>query len=66
MDVAPQLCCIDKTGFLVRRDAFLAVGGFPEKDPRGVPTGCDGKLAEALVAAGVAHGKVQEVLVVHN
>jgi len=55
---------IDKTGFMVRRGWF---NGFPGKkmlDPGPAP--CDGMLIDGLVGRGIKHGKVKEILMVHN
>ena len=64
LDVQPWRGAIDKTGFLIRRDAWI---GFPLK-PTDAPRAstCDGDMAAELVKRGVPHGKVNEVLVVHN
>ncbi len=60
--VCPSLGGIDKTCFLITRRAFDAVGGWPqqESDWR------DGALAQAVVQAGIKHGKAPGVMVVHN
>jgi hypothetical protein len=62
LDQRPVIGGIDKTGFIVTRRAFDAVGGWPPhpNDFR------DGALAEKLVAAGIAHGKLPDVMVFHN
>ncbi len=62
METRPSGGGIDKTCFLVTRRAFDQVGGWPERadDWR------DGALAEALVTAGIRHGKAPGVMVVHN
>ncbi len=64
LDVQPWRGAIDKTGFLIRRDSWI---GFPLK-PTDAPRAstCDGDMAAELVKRGVPHGKVNEVLVVHN
>jgi hypothetical protein len=64
LEVHPIVDFIDKTGFLVRRDAWI---GFPAKNTIELgPSKCDGEMIEELVRRGVRHGKVEEVLVVHN
>ena len=55
---------IDKTGFLVKRDAFLKCG-FPQKEFNGFRA-CDGFLVEEIVNSGAPFGKVDELLLVHN
>lgn len=62
MITAPNLGSIDKTCFLTTRRAFDAVGGWPEHpgDWR------DGALAEAVVKAGIKHGRVPGAMVVHS
>lgn len=63
LKVFPSPCAIDKTGFLVRRDAWI---GFPNKPiARPASSCCDGEMAKAL-ADLVPHGKVPEILCVHN
>lgn len=55
---------IDKTGFLLRRDAWI---GFPTLGrPESGDACADGEMIVTLVARGVAHGKVDEIMVVHN
>lgn len=65
LQVRPLTNYIDKTGFMVRRDQWI---GFPAKNTIELaPSDCDGKMIEELVRRrGVQHGKVDEVLVVHN
>lgn len=58
----PKHRFFDKTGFIVRRDKFP---GFRKVEPHGWP-GSDGYLAEWLVNNGVTHGRVEEILAVHN
>ncbi len=62
MDTQPHCGSFDKTCFIVTRRAFEQVGGWPrhEADWR------DGALAEALVNAGIRHGKAPGILLVHN
>jgi hypothetical protein len=57
---------IDKTCFLLRRDAWI---GFPDK-PHGAPapSDCDGKMI-AQITRGTLHvpyGHIEEILCVHN
>ena len=54
---------IDKTGFLLRRDAWI---GFPTLGQVYGDACCDGEMICELVRRGVAHGKIEEILVVHN
>jgi hypothetical protein len=64
LNTAPAPEFIDKTGFLVARDAWI---GFPTKRQRWPgPSICDGQMIQELVRRGVPHGKVDEVLCVHN
>lgn len=63
VDVRPVVNNVDKGGFLVRRDLFLEVGGFPDKE-NGVV--CDGLFVEELVRRGVRGVKAAGVLWVHN
>jgi hypothetical protein len=65
MDVSPVPSAIDKTGFLIHREAFI---GFPWKWTEGETRGasCDGYLAAEVVGRKLPHGKVNEVLCVHN
>ena len=62
----PRCCEIDKTGFSVRREWFNRVGGFVIENVDGGASTADGQFIERVVAAGARHGKVDEVLVVHN
>jgi hypothetical protein len=64
LDVGPWRGGIDKTGFLIHREAWI---GFPSKPTEGphVST-ADGDMAKELTVRGVKHGKVAEILVVHN
>lgn len=62
IDVMPKLGCIDKGGFLIRRDKFQP---FPWKEPSG-EVFADGMLIERLIASGVTHAKVPGVLFAHN
>ena len=65
MPARPSVGGIDKTSFMVRRDVWI---GFPSKPQGPVPTSscADGEMIETLVKRGVRHGRVEEVLVVHN
>lgn len=62
VNVLPKVNCIDKTGFILKRSWFE---GFPGKVKSG-PCKADGELIESLVARGIRHGKVPDVMVVHN
>ncbi len=63
--VEPRVNHIDKTGFLIKRSSF---GGFVGKNRDAVgPASCDGLMIEDLVQRwSIRHGKVDEVLMVHN
>jgi glycosyltransferase involved in cell wall biosynthesis len=65
VEVKPATGYIDKTGFLLKREAFERVGGFPNKPTGAEACCCDGALID-LVAASISHGKVDETLLVHN
>lgn len=54
---------IDKTGFLLRRDAWI---GFPTLGQVYGDSCADGEMIVTLVGRGVPHGKVEECLVIHN
>jgi len=60
---APVPRFIDKTGFLLAREAWI---GFPAKPQTPSPSYCDGLMIEELVRRGIRHGHVDEVLCVHN
>lgn len=62
MITRPALGGIDKTCFLITRGAFDAVGGWPQHDA----DWRDGALAEAVVRAGIRHGRVPGPMVVHS
>lgn len=61
--VAPRACEIDKTCFMLRRDCWI---GFPNKPTEPIASSCDGEMIEQLVRQGIKHGRVDEMLVVHN
>jgi hypothetical protein len=61
LNVEPRRYKIDKTCFIVRRRWFE---GFPGKTEGSCEA--DANLIEQLVVKGISHGKVNEVLVVHN
>jgi glycosyltransferase involved in cell wall biosynthesis len=63
LEVEPHENAIDKTGFLVHRDVWI---GFPDKPHVPQASACDGMMAAELVKRGVRHGKVSEILAVHN
>lgn len=63
LDVAPWRGAIDKTGFLIHRKVWI---GFPLKPQVPQPSTCDGDMAYELTVRRVRHGKVPEILVVHN
>lgn len=63
LNVQPVSCAIDKTGFMIARTSWI---GFPTK-PTELRSSCaDGEMIAEVVARGARHGKVEEVLVVHN
>ena len=61
----PELDHIDKTNFMVRRERWI---GFPTKivGPQPCISWADGEAVVAMLACGYRHGRVPEVLVVHN
>ena len=63
MGVQPVSCAIDKTGFLISRAVWI---GFPTKPIERRSSCADGEMIQEVVARGARHGKVDEVLVVHN
>ena|SRR5271166_3450177 len=64
VDASARISRIDKTGFMVRSSSF---GAFPGKNMEEVkPCAADGLFIEELVRRGAKHGKVNEVLMVHN
>ena len=62
--VEPRRDFIDKTGFLLHRNAWIGFPTKPTETPG--PSSCDGEMAAELVRRGVAHGRVPEILVCHN
>jgi hypothetical protein len=62
MQVEPRRCQIDKTCFILRKSWFQ---GFARKTGKDYPQ-ADGLLIEDLVSKGIRHGRVSQVLVVHN
>ncbi len=62
VNVQPMVNSIDKTGFMMKRSWFE---GFPGKVESG-PCKADGELIESLIERGIQHGKVHDVMVVHN
>lgn len=63
LDTSPNMGYIDKTNFIVRKEWFVKVGGFPEKAPGSCS---DGLFIQNVVAAGARHGKASGVLCFHN
>ncbi len=61
VNVQPRINSIDKTGFILARKWF---DGFPGKSDG--PCKADGELIESLLARGIRHGKVNDILMVHN
>ncbi len=62
LEAAPKRCQIDKTNFLLRREWFQ---GFSHGHGLDYPQ-ADGFMIEELVRRGIRHGRVPEVLCVHN
>ncbi len=62
LDCQPWACSIDKTCYMIRREWF------PEEWPGKVEEYgvSDGLLVNYLVERGIRHGKVNEILCVHN
>lgn len=63
MDTKPLIGHIDKTNFIVRKEWFDKVGGFPDKKPGGCS---DGLFIEKAVQMGARHVKADGVLCFHN
>lgn len=63
LDTSAQRYRIDKTGFMLRRDAWI---GFPDKSTSPGPVDADGLMIDRLMHGEIRHGKVNEILVVHN
>lgn len=61
VNVAPHVCAIDKTSFIVKREWFK---GFQAKWTNYEIA--DGLFIEDLVKGGIRHGRVDELLVLHN
>ena len=62
--VAARSCEIDKTCFMLKREKWI---GFPTKPTEALAASCcDGEMIEELVRRGVRHGRVDELLCVHN
>ena len=61
MQSSPRLCCIDKTCFILKREWFRGFPATAENYPQ-----ADGLMIEDLVKRGIRHGRVPEVLCVHN
>lgn len=62
-NVKPKISCIDKCGFLLKRELFQP---FPWQLGQEGPTAADGMLVETLVKSGVKTAKAPGVLWVHN
>jgi glycosyltransferase involved in cell wall biosynthesis len=62
MQCSPRLCCIDKTNFIVKRSRW---NGWVNATGAGYAQ-ADGHTVMDLVARGIRHGRVPELLVVHN
>jgi len=62
LEARPKLCCIDKTSFIMRREWFQ---GFSQGHGDSYPQ-ADGLMIEDLVRRGIRHGRVPEVMCVHN
>jgi len=63
MDTKAAFGHVDKGGFILRRDKFQPFPGKPDTD---IPCGADGMLIDQLVASGISHIKLPDILVVHN
>jgi len=61
MQSAPHLCQIDKTNFIIRREFF---GGF-NADAENYPQ-ADGLMIVDTVGRGARHGRLDQILCVHN
>ncbi len=62
LEAHPRRCQIDKTSFILRRERFV---GFARGHGLDYPQ-ADGMMIEQLVRDGVTHGRVSQILVVHN
>ncbi len=62
LEAHPRLCQIDKTNFILRRTCFT---GFHNSHGDAYPQ-ADGAMIEQLVRDGVTHGRVSQILAVHN
>jgi hypothetical protein len=62
MDVAARLNHVDKTSFMLKCSLFP---GFPDKGDGG-SCAADGLLIDRLVAGGIRHDVINDILVVHN
>jgi len=58
----PQQCSIDKTNFILKRSWFE---GFPDTSGDNYHIG-DWLLIESLLKRGIRHGRVPQILCVHN
>jgi len=65
VDCKPKVNYIDKGGFIIRKQLFESLGGFPNK-PHNPRSAADGQLAELVVKCGAKVGKVQEILFFHG
>jgi glycosyltransferase involved in cell wall biosynthesis len=64
-DVQPALGYIDKTCYIVKREVFMRLGGFPAREGDN-DWAADWWLVDDLIKSGVRHGKLDQLLVVHN
>lgn len=64
LNTRAEVCGIDKTGFLLRRDAWP--GEWIGKPLVQGASNADGELIAELRRRGIRYGKVDEILVVHN
>jgi glycosyltransferase involved in cell wall biosynthesis len=62
LEAHPRLCRIDKTNFILKRERFH---GFSDASGDAYPQ-ADGAMIEQLVRDGVSHGRVPQILAVHN
>lgn len=57
-------CCLDKTGFMIKREKWIGWPTKPEDTFRG--SAADGEMVDIVRRNGIRFGKLNEVLCVHN